>query len=175
MANPTLACGENLPNVDEAIARYGADAFRYFVLREVPFDADTFRYRGASRERCYALFSQLGFRTLVPEFAPTAASVVKDYALVGSSGELQALVEQLRAAQRFSLKVITDGTAPVRATLVGIAVSTGAAMARYIPLGHEGFGGAGFACVSGTSWRSRSGRPCSSPVRRLTGPRRDAG
>ncbi len=108
---------------------------------DVPFDAETFRYRGASRERCYALFSQLGFRTLVPEFAPTAASVVKDYALVGSRDELKALVEQLRAAKRFSLKVITDGTAPVRATLVGIAVSTGPAMARYIPLGHEGFGG----------------------------------
>ncbi len=108
---------------------------------EVPFDAETFRYRGPSRERCYELFSRLGFRTLVPEFAPTASSVVKDYALVGSSDELAALVGQLRAAKRFSLKVITDGTAPVRATLVGIAVSTGPAMARYIPLGHEGFGG----------------------------------
>jgi DNA polymerase-1 len=107
---------------------------------DVPFDAETFRYRGPSRERCYELFSRLGFRTLVPEFAPTAASVVKDYAIVGSGEELQALVEQLGAAKRFSLKVITDGTAPVRATLVGIAVSTGAAMARYIPLGHEGFG-----------------------------------
>ena len=27
-------------DVDEAIARYGADAFRYFLLREVPFDGD---------------------------------------------------------------------------------------------------------------------------------------
>ncbi len=27
-------------DVDEAIARYGPDAFRYFLLREVPFDAD---------------------------------------------------------------------------------------------------------------------------------------
>ena len=26
--------------LDEAIARYGADSFRYFLLREVPFDAD---------------------------------------------------------------------------------------------------------------------------------------
>jgi len=108
---------------------------------DVPFDAEVFRYRGPSRERCYELFSRLGFRTLVPEFAPTAASVVKDYALVASSDELTALVDHLRAAKRFSLKVITDGTAPVRATLVGIAVSTGPAMARYIPLGHEGFGG----------------------------------
>jgi DNA polymerase-1 len=108
---------------------------------DVPFNAETFRYTGYDRERCYALFSKLGFRTLVTEFAPTAASVVKDYAIVGSSDELKALVEQLRAAGRFSLKVITDGTAPVRATLVGIAVSTGPSMARYIPLGHEGFGG----------------------------------
>ena len=27
-------------DLDEAIDRYGADAFRYFLLREVPFDAD---------------------------------------------------------------------------------------------------------------------------------------
>ena len=107
----------------------------------VPFDVEAFRYRGPSRERCYELFSRLGFRTLVPEFAPTASSVAKDYALVGSTDELTALVEQLRVAKRFSMKVITDGTAPVRATLVGIAVSTGPGMARYIPLGHEGFGG----------------------------------
>ena len=108
---------------------------------DVPFNTEAFRYQGPLRERCYELFSRLGFRTLVPEFAPTASSVVKDYALIGSTEELTALVEQLRAAKRFSLKVITDGTAPVRATLVGIAVSTGPGMARYIPLGHEGFGG----------------------------------
>ncbi len=108
---------------------------------EVPFDVEAFRYRGPSRERCYELFSRLGFRTLVPEFAPTASSVAKDYGLVGSTDELTALVEQLRVAKRFSMKVITDGTAPVRATLVGIAVSNGPGMARYIPLGHEGFGG----------------------------------
>jgi len=108
---------------------------------DVPFDAERFRFRGSSRERCYALFSKLGFRTLVPQFAPTAAEVTKDYAIIGSTEELTALVQDLKAAGRFSLKVITDGTAPVRATLVGIAVSTGPAMARYIPLGHEGFGG----------------------------------
>src|SRR5699024_7746562 len=27
-------------DLDEAIDRFGADAFRYFLLREVPFDAD---------------------------------------------------------------------------------------------------------------------------------------
>ena len=30
------------------------------------------RYRGASRERCFEIFTELGFRTLVAEYAPTA-------------------------------------------------------------------------------------------------------
>lgn len=107
---------------------------------DVPFEIERFRFRGADRERCYALFSKLEFRTLVPEYAPTASSVDKDYKLVESGDELKQLAAELKAAGRFSMKVITDGTAPVRATLVGIALSTGAAKARYIPLGHEGFG-----------------------------------
>ncbi|MBM3807166.1 MAG: DNA polymerase I [Acidimicrobiia bacterium] len=107
---------------------------------EVPFETERFRFKGADRERCYALFSKMEFRTLLPEYAPTASSVQKDYALIGSTDELKALVAELRAAGRFSMKVMTDGTAPVRATLVGIAISIQAATARYIPLGHEGFG-----------------------------------
>src|SRR5687767_4202420 len=111
---------------------------------DVPFDLERFKFRGADRERCYALFSKMEFRTLVPEFAPTASSVDKDYALIESAEDLHALIAEMKAAGRFSMKVITDGTAPVRATLVGIAISTARAKARYIPLGHEGFGG-GFA------------------------------
>jgi DNA polymerase-1 len=131
-----------LANADQA--RQSRELVTIRTDVDVPFEAERFRFRGADRERCYALFSKMEFRTLVPEFAPTASSVEKDYALVGSSEELAALVTELRAAGRFSMKVITDGTAPVRATLVGIAVSTAGAKARYIPLGHEGFGG-GFA------------------------------
>ena len=108
---------------------------------DVPFELERFTFRGANRERCYELFAKLEFRTLVPEYAPTASSVEKDYAVVGSTEELAALAAEMKAAGRFSLKVITDGTAPVRATLVGIAVSTAPLRARYIPLGHEGFGG----------------------------------
>ena len=100
-------------------------------------------FRGATRERCYALFSKLGFRTLVTEYAPTADSVVRDYAIVGSMAELAALVEELRRSPRVALRLITDGTAPVRATLVGVAVSTAPRQARYVPVGHQGFMGEG--------------------------------
>ncbi len=108
---------------------------------DVPFELEKFVFRGADRDRCYALFSRMEFRTLVPEYAPTASSVEKDYAVIGSTEELAALAAEMKAAGAFSIKVITDGTAPVRATLVGIAVSTAPMKARYIPLGHQGFGG----------------------------------
>jgi len=110
---------------------------------DVPFDSEQFRFKGASRERCYALFSTLGFRTLVTEFAPTAESVVKDYKVVQSIEELEALVTELAAAPRLALRLVFDGTAPVRATLVGMAVSTAPRQGRYIPLGHRGFMGEG--------------------------------
>jgi DNA polymerase-1 len=108
---------------------------------EVPFDAEAFRYRGASSERCYALFSKLGFRTLVTEFAPTAASMAKDYAAVASLDELQALADTLRTAGRFGLRVVADGPSCIRATLIGIVFATAPRQARYVPLGHEGFAG----------------------------------
>ena len=60
------------------------------------------RYRGASRERCFELFSRLGFRSLVMEFAPTAETVGKDYAIVESLDELRALAD--RAAGRRPLR-----------------------------------------------------------------------
>src|SRR5688500_10367148 len=64
---------------------------------DVPFEIDRFKFKGADRDRCYALFSKLEFRTLVPEYAPTAVSVDKDYAIVGSNEELSALAAALKA------------------------------------------------------------------------------
>jgi DNA polymerase I len=108
---------------------------------DVAFDAELFRYRGPSNERCYSLFSKLGFRTLVTEFAPTAASIAKDYTVVGSLAELETLTQMLREAGRFSLRVVADGPSCVRASLIGLVFSTEPRQARYVPLGHEGFAG----------------------------------
>jgi DNA polymerase-1 len=106
----------------------------------VEFDPEQFRYRGASREKCYELFSRLGFRSLVAEYAPTASSIDKDYAAVTTEEELDALVSELRTAGRFGLRVVADGESCVRATLVGLVFSLRPRHARYIPLGHQGFG-----------------------------------
>jgi DNA polymerase I len=108
---------------------------------DVPFDPATFRYRGPSTERCYALFAKLGFRTLVTEFAPTASSIEKDYAIIRSLEELEAFAGDVTAAGRCALRIVADGPSCMRSTLIGLVMSTAPRQARYVPLGHEGFAG----------------------------------
>ncbi|HEY6360637.1 MAG TPA: DNA polymerase I [Vicinamibacterales bacterium] len=110
------------------------------IRTDVPLDVDlnSLRYRGASRERCYELFSRLAFRTLVNEYAPDATSVEKDYALVTSLEGLDALIAELRSAGEFAFRVIPDQPLAMRAGIVGIAFSSHDRQARYVPLGHEG-------------------------------------
>jgi len=102
------------------------------------FDLESLRYRGVARDRCYDLFTRLAFRTLVNEYAPTADSVETDYALVTTASELSTLVAELRAAGTFAIQLITDQPSAMRATIVGIALSTQDRQARYIPIGHRG-------------------------------------
>jgi DNA polymerase-1 len=119
----------------------------------VPVDVDfpALKYRGASRERCYELFSRLAFRTLVNEYAPTADSIQKEYTLVRTSEELDALVSELRAAGEFSLRLIPSEPSAMRASIVGLAFSTRDREARYVPVGHEGAEGGGDDLLAGAS------------------------
>ncbi len=128
----------------ESLLAHRADALRsrqlVTIRRDVPldFEFESLRYQGASRERCYELFSRLAFRSLMNEFAPTAETIQKDYALVASLPELDALIAELRAAGEFALHVIPDRRTAMRAAIIGIAFSTADRRARYVPLGHEG-------------------------------------
>jgi len=110
------------------------------IRTDVPLDVDfdSLRYQGASRERCYALFSKLSFRALMNEFAPTADSVEKTYTLVRSEAALDDLLKALADAGEFSLRVIPDGSLPMRAGIVGLAFSVADRQAWYVPLGHRG-------------------------------------
>jgi DNA polymerase-1 len=109
------------------------------IRTDVPLDLDieSLRYRGASRERCYELFTRLAFRTLVNDYAPTADTIQKDYSLITSSDALDALVSELEASGEFALRVIGDQPLAIRARIVGLAFSTGDRQARYVPVGHE--------------------------------------
>jgi DNA polymerase-1 len=96
------------------------------------------RYRGPARERAYELFSRLDFRAILSDYAPTADTIEKDYALVTSLDALDALLAELRAAGEFAFRALPNQPSAMRAGIVGLAFSTKERQARYLPLGHEG-------------------------------------
>jgi DNA polymerase-1 len=109
------------------------------IRTDVPIEVDleALRYRGPLREKCFEIFSSLGFRSLLKEFAPTAADIPRDYRLVESLEDLDAVVDQLRSAGRFSFRVLQSAPAAMRADIVGIAVSAALHRARYVPIAHR--------------------------------------
>jgi len=84
------------------------------IRPDVPVDRglESLRYRGPDQAACYALFSSLGFRTFTSDFAPTAATVSTDYAVVESLDSLAAEVNKARTAGRIGLRVIGDDGTP---------------------------------------------------------------
>ena len=115
-------------------ARQSRELLRIRTDVEVPFDLDQFRFRGASRERCYELFSRLQFRSLVMEYAPTADAVDTCYDAVTTDGELAALVDAIRGASRLALRVLPDTPIATRAGIAGLALAISTRRAWYIPL-----------------------------------------
>jgi DNA polymerase-1 len=100
----------------------------------VEFNADNLRYRGASREKCFELFTRLGFRTLVTDYAPDAQTIGKDYGVIRRLDELKQLATEMRAAGRFGFRILPDAPSAMRSGIAGIAVSLRARHARYVPL-----------------------------------------
>jgi len=114
-------------------ARQSRTLARIHVDCPVDFDPESMRYRGGSRERCFELFTQLGFRTLVMDFAPTAETVARDYAIVDTPEGLARLATELKEAGRFALRVLPDAPSAMRASIVGLSFSTAPHHARYVP------------------------------------------
>jgi DNA polymerase-1 len=109
------------------------------IRTDVPLpdvDVSCFDYRGPDRQKCYELFSALGFRSLVTEFAPTADTVGAEYSVISTEEGLGTLISDLKSAGRFAMSVIGDCPGGMRSSLVGIAFSTAARRARYLPIGH---------------------------------------
>jgi DNA polymerase I len=121
-----------LANADSA--RHSRELLRIRTDVPITFEQEALIFRGAIRERCFDLFSRLGFRSLLMEYAPTAATVEKHYAIVTSEAELEALVATARDARTIGLHAIADGANAVRAGFVGIAVAVAPRTAWYIPV-----------------------------------------
>ena len=95
----------------------------------------------AERTRCFQIFSELGFTTLVKEFAPTADSVAKTYRVTNTPEGVRELAGRLKSAGRFSFRVLVDRPSAMQASIVGLAFSTTPRDADYVPVGHRALGG----------------------------------
>jgi DNA polymerase I len=115
-------------------ARQSRELVRIHTDVPIEVDVEAFRFRGASRDRCFELFGRLGFRSLTAEYAPTAATIAKDYVRIATLPALDALVAAIRQAGRVALHVITDDALPLRGTIVGMAFSVAPRAARYVPI-----------------------------------------
>ena len=124
-----------LANIDSA--RQSRELAKIRTNVPVEFDAEALRYRGGSRERCFKIFTELGFRAFAHEYAPTASSIAKAYRTVNTEDGLRALADRLRGAGRFAFRVLPDEPAAMRSSIVGLAFSTGARDADYVPIGHR--------------------------------------
>jgi DNA polymerase-1 len=128
----------------EGLQAHAEDARQSQVLARihtdvpVPFDADELRYRGATRDRCFQIFNELGFRAFVGEYAPTADTIAKSYRLLTTEDEVRALADRLRAAGRFAMRLLSDETSSMRAAIVGLTFATAPHDADYVPTGHRG-------------------------------------
>ena len=106
----------------------------------VEFDAEALAYRGGSRQRSFEIFNELGFRALAKEYAPDAETTARRYRAVNTPEGVQELAGRLRAAGAFALRVIPDRPVSMRAHIVGLAFSTEARDADYVPTGHRALG-----------------------------------
>src|SRR5262245_29918907 len=118
-----------LAHVDDA--RHSRELLRIHTDVPVAFDINNFRYRGPTRQACYELFSELGFRSLVMEYAPTASTIGKHYRLVTTLTGVKALAADLRRAGRFGMRVIPDNSSAVRAGVIGLAFADAPRAASY--------------------------------------------
>ena len=104
----------------------------------VSFDPEALRYRGATRERCFQIFNELGFRAFVGEYAPSADTIAKTYRIVNTEADVRSLAERLRSAGAFAMRILPDEPSSMRASIVGMAFSMAPRDADYVPTGHRG-------------------------------------
>ncbi len=110
------------------------------------------RLRGPDLDDLSRFFTAVEFQTVLEELglepaplAPleTVLSIPADYRCILNEPDLNALIDRLRRAERISIDLETTDLDPMRAKIVGIAVSPAPHLGYYIPVGHNALGAPG--------------------------------
>jgi len=114
------------------------------IRRDAPVELDLEQatFGAYDRERVVNLLRELGFGSLLDRLPELAGEVVEptapdgDYVVVETMEALHALIETLGSAERIAFDTETTGTDPMRAQLVGLALSDRPGRGWYVPVGH---------------------------------------
>ncbi|HEY7514646.1 MAG TPA: 5'-3' exonuclease H3TH domain-containing protein, partial [Vicinamibacteria bacterium] len=144
---PVEAVLENADKVKRAAYREGLKTHRAEALlskhlatlrTDVPItlELSALARQDPDRKAAHALFKELEFQALAREYAPEAAALSTERRVVTRPADLDGLVAQAREAGRVSLGVLITSPEPMRARVLGIALSHQPGMAVYVPVGH---------------------------------------
>jgi DNA polymerase-1 len=112
---------------------------------EIDPAAVTRRFTGGSTSALRAIFSELELTRLLAQLGPAspdeAAAVVEGhYETITTAEDLARVARAIRETNSFSLYSVMDIDDPIRAELVGVAVSWVEGVSAYIPLDHRYIG-----------------------------------
>jgi len=145
---PLEAVLDNADKVKRAAYREGLKAHRaeallskqLVTLREdapVELDLAALRLASPDTSAAHALFKELEFQVLAREYAPEVAPAAADQRLALTRAEIDAVVQEARAAGRVALGVVVTSTQAMRAHPLGLALSWAPGRSAYVPLGHS--------------------------------------
>jgi DNA polymerase-1 len=124
---------------NEAAARLSQKLVTLYTDLPIEMDLDALRYAGADGEKLRALFTELGFhRFLKAVHAPV--TVTSAYTTILARADLEAFAATARDKGRLAVELHATSREPMRASLVGVALSCEPGHAAYVPVGHRYLG-----------------------------------
>jgi len=108
------------------------------VRRDLPIDVpwEELKLKEPDHSELRELFRELEFTSLFRDL-PQDEGEKGNYCLVESSGEWEGVLQKLQETSAFSFDFETDSLSPVRAELMGLAITQREQEGWYVPLGHR--------------------------------------
>lgn len=103
---------------------------------DLPFDDDTYRFRGADGEVLHELFMRLNFKTLLKDIPIEMKTLSREYELLSDLDRLREWTQMIEDRGFFVFDTETTSLDPVNAQLVGIALAADREQIGYVPLRH---------------------------------------
>lgn len=109
---------------------------------EVKFAITDLIKKPPQREKLFALFKQLEFKTWLKELLTEAGEepITRDYQTILTKGQLREWLERLKKASYFAFDTETTDLNALAAQLVGVSFAITPNQAAYVPLGHDYLG-----------------------------------